>query len=225
MSSKGGVITTAMLSMENQCNIQNLSLQLCILAIRTQHQQNILSQGETSLRIADKQSLILTEVTVCMIGINSNLRKLGNQLQRLTQYIFRRNILRIVVVGVQSQYTALHGIHNIGISTLHNHVTDKTTAQLLHVSHNIEKSGQLIPVGKLAEDQQINNLFKAVTSAVQTIDNILYIDALVKKLSVCRNPASINQLITVYIRNLSQTGKDTLTCRITQTSFYIVFYI
>ena len=93
---------------------------------------------------------------------------------------FRRNILRIVIIGVQGQYTTLHGIHNVGIGTLHNHVTDKTTAQLLHVSHNIEKSGQLIPVGKLAEDQQINNLFKAVTSAVQTSNNILYIDALVK---------------------------------------------
>ena len=131
MVGKCRVITTAVLCMENQCNIENFCLQFCILTAWSEHQQHILCERESLLRIADKQHLIFSEMTVSMIGIYSDQRQLRNQAQCLPQYIADRNIFRIAVIRVKRQHTPLHGIHNICIRCFHDNITHKTTTEAL----------------------------------------------------------------------------------------------
>ena len=92
MRSKCRVVTTAMLCMKNECNIQNLRFQFSVFAIRTEHQKDVFREGKSPLRITDKQRLIFTEMSVRMIGIYRNERKLRNHLNTLTKNILCGNI-------------------------------------------------------------------------------------------------------------------------------------
>ena len=114
-----------------------------------------------------------------MIGIYGNFRKLCDQFQRLAQYILRRNILRVIVICIKGENTALHSVHNVCIGTFHNNITNKAATQIFHIEHHIQKSGEFIFVRKFAKDQKINRFFEAKTSAFQTTDNVLYIDSLI----------------------------------------------
>ena len=164
-------------------------------------------------------------MTVCVIGVNRDLRKFGDQFQRLAEYILHRNIFRVIIICIESKYAALHGIHNIGVGSLHDNVTDKTSSQILHVRKKLKESGKLFLAGKLTENQKIDRLLKAKTSVLQAVYNILYIDSPVIQCTVCRNTSAIDQLIAGNIRNLRKTCENTFTCGITKSSFYIVFHI
>ena len=225
MCGKCRVVTTAMLCMKHKCDIKNLGLKLCILAVRTKHQQDILCKGKSLLRITDKECFIFSEMAVCVIGVNRDLRKLGNQLQRLAEHIRYGNILRIIIICIKSKYAALHGIHNVGIGSLHDNITYKTSSQIFHIREKFQEPGQLIFTWKFTEDQKIDRFLKAKTSVLQTVYDILYIDSLIIQFTVCRNTSAIDQLISGNIRNFSKTGKYTFTCRITKASFYIIFHI
>ena len=54
MSSESGIVTTTMLSMKDQRNIQNFRFQFCIFPIRTEHKKNVLCKRKSPLWIADK---------------------------------------------------------------------------------------------------------------------------------------------------------------------------
>ena len=164
-------------------------------------------------------------MTVCVIGVNRDFRKLSDQFQRLAEYILHRNIFRVIIICIESKYAALHSIHNIGIGSLHDNVTDKTSSQILHVRKKLKKSGKLFLAGKLTENQKIDRLLKTKTSVLQSVYDILHIDSPVIQCTVCRNTSAIDQLIAGNIGNLSKTCENTFTCGITKSSFYIVFHI
>ena len=164
-------------------------------------------------------------MTICVIGVNRNFRKLGDQFQRLAEYIFYGNIFRVIVICIESKNAALHGIHNIGIGSFHDNVTDKTSSQIFHIGKKFQKSGKFFLTWKFTKDQKINCLLKAKTSVLQAIYNVLYINSLIIQFTVRRNTSAIDQLVAGNIRNLGKACENTFTCGITKTSFYIVFHV
>ena len=151
MVGKCRVISAAVLCMKNQCNIEHFCLQLCILTAWPEHQQHILCERASLLRIADKQHLIFSEMTISMIGIYSYQRQLRNQAQCLPQYIACRNIFRVAVIRVKCQHTPLHGIHNICIGGFHNNIAHKTTTEALQFKQRIYKIVHLCFIGKFSK--------------------------------------------------------------------------
>ena len=48
MSGESGVVTTAVLCVKDQCDIQYLGFQFCIFSIRTEHQKNIFCKRKSA---------------------------------------------------------------------------------------------------------------------------------------------------------------------------------
>ncbi len=225
MGREGGVVSAAVLRMEHQSNVKHLRLQLRVGAGRTQHQQQILRHGKALLGISDKQRLILSEMAVRVIGIYRDQRQLGDQLQTLAQHISDRDIIRFGIVGIQRQNAALHGIHDVLVGSLHNHVPDKTAAQGPQLSHQIHKNRKLLLIGKPAKEQQIDRLFKAESPVLLSLDHIHHIYALVIELSLCRDPAPVFQDETAHVRNFRQSCQHALSRRVPQPSLDVVLHI
>ena len=132
---KSRVVTTTMLCMKDQGNIKYFRLQFCVFAIRSKHQKDVFCKP--FLWITDKQSLITTEMSVGMIGIYCNQRQFCDHFNALAKNIFRRNIFWFGIIGVQSENTSLHCIHDITVGSFHNNVTHKTSGQSFKVFHDI----------------------------------------------------------------------------------------
>ena len=78
--------------MKDQCDVETLCFQFCVFAVRTEHQKDVFCEGKVLLWVADEQGLIFTEMSVGMIGIYRNERKLRNHLNTLTKNILCGNI-------------------------------------------------------------------------------------------------------------------------------------
>ena len=76
-------------------------------------------------------------MSVGMIRIYRNQRNLCNQLHTLAQNIFRCNVFRIGIIGIQRQNTALQGVHDVAVGSFHHNVTDKTSFQIFQFKEDI----------------------------------------------------------------------------------------
>ena len=139
MIGKCGVVTTTMLCMKYQRDIENLRFQFGKLTVFAEHIQDVLGKAVLFLRVFDQQVFILTEMPVRMIRIYSDQRHFCDQLHGLAQGIFHAGVIRIIIVGVQSQHTSLHGIHDIFVGCFHDNITDKTVVQIHHIRQQIIK--------------------------------------------------------------------------------------
>ena len=94
------------------------------------------------------------------------------------------------------------------------------------LNEKLLKVFKLFFVRHIAKEKKICNLFKTKTVILKnTVNDILYIIAPVTKLTLARNKLSVNKLILCDCRNICKTCENTLTVKVTQTSFYIVLAV
>ena len=214
-----------MLRMEDQRCIQHLCLEFRVFPVRPQHEKDILRQGKALFRIADEQRLIQPEMPVGVIGVYGDQRQFGDEIHGLAQYIFRGNVLRVVVIGIERQHAPLHGVHDVLVGRLHDHITDKPAAQALQLKHNIMELLRLLLIRQPAEKQQVDRLLKPVLAALQPFDQIADVNPLIIEMTLRRDLPPVAQLIPRHIGNLRQTGQHALTIGVTQPPLHIVFQI
>ena len=64
MRGKCGVVTSSVLGMQYQCDIENPGLKLRILPVGTEHVEYVLGQRIAGLGITDHQSLVFPEMQI-----------------------------------------------------------------------------------------------------------------------------------------------------------------
>ena len=94
------------------------------------HLQNVFSHRQLRFRISDDQVLVFVVVAVCMVAVNGDQRHFGDQTQSLAEDVRNGNVIRLFVVGIQGQHTALQSIHHVFAGCLHDNVADKSVRQL-----------------------------------------------------------------------------------------------
>ena len=223
MIGKGTVITAAMLCMKHQRHIQNLCFQFRIHAVLAEHVQNAFRGGQPFLRRANHQRLIQVKMAVCIIRIHCHHGHLRNQLQRLTQYIGNRDVIRVLIIGIKKHNTLLQGVHQIGRRRFHDDITDKLSGKLPQISENPDKAFQFILMRKPAKQKKIRRFFKHKPFGFVSVNQVDYIDSLKIQLSINGFAHSVDHFHCLYIRDLRQAGKNTLTIGITESPFYIIF--
>ena len=65
-----------------------------------------------------------------MVAVNGDQRHFGDQTQSLAEDVRNGNVIRLFVVGLQGQHTALQSIHHVFAGGLHDNVADKSVRQL-----------------------------------------------------------------------------------------------
>ena len=88
MRSECGVVTTAVLCVKDQGDVEDLGFQFCVFSIRTKHQKDVFCKGKSLLRIADEKGIIFTEMPVGMIGIYCDQRQFRDHFDALAENIF-----------------------------------------------------------------------------------------------------------------------------------------
>ena len=113
MGGEGGVVSAAVLRVEHQGEVQDLSLQLGILAVRPQAVKDIFRGGKVRLRHMDKQALAVVVMAVGLVAVNRNQREQGDKLQALAQHVGNADVVGVFIIGIQGQHAAGQGVHHI----------------------------------------------------------------------------------------------------------------
>ena len=144
MCGKCRVITSAVLHMKNQSQIQDLGFQICIFLVRSQNTKDILCCRQFFFGIMNIQALSSYIVVVGLISVNRQKRKYADQIQALAKYIRKRNIIRIIIIGVKGQHTSGKSIHNIPSRRFHYYITDKVSRKRTLIRKKLLKFLQLL---------------------------------------------------------------------------------
>ena len=208
MGRKRGVITAAVLCMDHQAFIQNPCLQIRVCAVISEHPENVLRRGEIFARIADNQRPVIVIMLIGVIIIHGNQGHDPDQEQRLAQNIRDRCIVRSFVIGIKSQDRPLHAVHDVGAGGLHDYVADKLRRQFPVLGKKGNKFSQFFFIRKVAEQEQVSDLFKIEAAVMEAADQITDLISLKIELAFDGNGYAVHILMSVDVRDLRKPGQD-----------------
>ena len=110
---EGGVISTTMLCMKDQCKIEDLNIQLGIFIAPLHHKQEILRYRAVFIGVTDMQRTPHLIVAQHLIGISDDGGELRNEVHRLPDEVFGRDVIGILIVSVQLQHTSGQDVHDV----------------------------------------------------------------------------------------------------------------
>ena len=215
MSRKCGVVASAVIHVKHQRHIQDLGLQLGILAVLPEHHQNILRSRKRRVRRIDEQ-VLAPAVIVRVESIHHQHRELADQIQALAQHVRNRGVVRLVIVGIQLQDASGNVIHHILAGRLHNDIPEKIGRQHPALCQHHLKILQLLCVRKLSEQEQVCGLLEARMLGIQeSFYNVLDIISAVVEAPCARHFFPVDNLLGTDIGYISQACKHTLSIQIT----------
>ncbi len=171
MGGESGVVSTSMLRMKNQGNIQYPRFCFGVPAVRAQQIQDVLRRGQLWLRGVNEQALSVMIMAVCLIAVYRQTGEKGDQLKRLSQYIGDGNIVGIVIIGIQGQYASCQRVHHVIAGSLHDNVPDKAGRQGTVMCQKLFEVLQLLHGRQFAEQQQVSGL---LITKVSLLDGPFY---------------------------------------------------
>ncbi len=218
---EGRAVTAAVLGVNDQAEVQEMRLGLGVLLVGTEHAQEVLGGGQVVVRIVQVEGLVEEGVAVDRIGLRSNDRQAGDDLDGLAEHVVQRHIIGVVVVGVQRDDRRLELVHDGARGRLHDDVLGKAGRQRTQGGQQVVEFGQLVGRGQMTEEEQKAGLLKAeavlggevfdqvtqVVAAVlqHTLDGVFF--ALVQDVAVSRAHAGDTRHNAASV-GLAQTSLD-----------------
>ena len=218
-----GIITATMFHVQHQSHIQYTCLQFCILLIRPEHHENILSSWQLRRRPMNIHTLFAFVMIIGMITVNSHHRYFTDKHHTLSEYIHFTQVVDTTVIRCQGQNTLHQRIHDITAWCLHNNITHKIRWKCSHTPQHITKLFQFSPVRKTAKHQQIRSFLKAETFlSYRSRNQFPHIVS-----SVVQAPIAGNFLISTDIKSLNgrnrcQPRYNTIAILVSQTTLYLI---
>ena len=174
-----------------------------------------------------KEHAFLIKMTALyLISIGHDGWKPGDQGNALPHVIFEREIVRIVVIRIETQYGTGQLVHNILGRRLDNQILGEIFRQFPVVIQQAANTVKLSAIGQLAENEQPDYFFEAKPVFLFTAcHNIGYADAAVRKLSFIRYFIAIRNQIPMHIAHMGQPRHYAGAVRIAQAALYPVLFI
>ena len=172
------------------------------------------------------QSAALHIMSVGQIGICGDHRYICDELDGLAKHIRDGQVIRIPVIGIQSQDRTGHGVHDILVGRFQYHVLYKIIRESSRVGDQPVPVRQFLGVGELSEEKQIYGLFVTETMVLRkALYQIVDIDPAVVELPFDGDELSVLLPHTVHGGDLGQPRKDSLSVGFTQSFFYVVHIV
>ena len=128
---KGRVIAAAVLRVQHQAQIQHQRFFFCINPVAAQQGENLLRDGKTGLLRMQIHGLAVEKAAFHLIGLDRNVAHARDDLQRFSDFRFKREILRIFVIGIKRKHAAGKLVHDIGGGRFEHHILKKTLRKIV----------------------------------------------------------------------------------------------
>ncbi len=221
-----GVVTTAVLCVDDEGGVQNLGLQGAEVSVQTQHVENVFRRGVVVLGRMDEERVSVVVVFVGLIAVDRQLREQGYELKALPEDIVHGGVVRVTVVGVEREDAAGQGVHHVLAGGFHDDVPDEVNREGAVAGQQVLELLELLFVRELAEQEQVDDLFVAVVAAVRRSgDDFLDVISAVAQNALALDALAVHFLVTPDFRELGEAGQDALAVGVTETAFYVIFCI
>ena len=174
--------------------------------------ENVLRRGKLRLWLVDDKAVIIIIMAVGLVSVNRQKREPCDQLKRLPQDVGKRNVICVIVIGIQRQHAPGQCDHHICTGRLHDNITHKAGRQRTVVRQQRGEIKQRPLIRQLAEQQKIGDLLKTKPFlADKAFYDLINIDPPVVKLALTWNRLTLFiEFGGTYLRNLGQPRQHTL---------------
>ena len=159
---EGGVVTAAVLCLNDHADVKQSRLFLGVLLCRTEHTQKVLRRAEIVVRTVEIKASTVVVRAVVSVGMRRDDGELCDDLDALSEHILKACVIGVFVVGVERKHTGRHLVHYRTGGRFHKDVLGKSRRELAVMSEERIEIVELFLVGKLAEEKQIYYFFKSV---------------------------------------------------------------
>lgn len=108
-----------MVCVDQQAHIQQFGFLVGELLVRAVGAQDVLRGALAGLGHVEEHTLLVIIAALHLISVHHHGGHTGNQIDALVQDILQRQILGMLVIGIQAQHAPLHLVHNIGRRSIH----------------------------------------------------------------------------------------------------------
>ena len=191
-----------------------------IVGVRPDHPQEVLRRGQLGNGEVDVQRVPLKIVALHRVGVGHDGGEAADELHRLQQQIGDGGIVRVGVVGVQTQYAAGQLIHHILAGVTHDHALGESLRQLTGLAHDAVEPGQLLAGGQIAHQQQVRHLLKAEgAGAAVGLHDVVQLDAPVVQPPGDRHPLAVLQQVALHAAHLGDANQHAGAVAVAQALF------
>ena len=172
----------------------------------------------------DNKAVAAHIVVVGLIAVHAQHGKQRNKLQALAQHVFRGVVVGPGIVAVQRKHAARKGIHHVGAGCLHNDVAHKVGGQCAVGRKLGAEFFQLLLFGKLTEQKQVHNLFKAKAPlGDKAAHNVAHIYPAVIQAALAGRFHAVLHFKGHNVAYLGKARQHAVAVQIAQAALYVVF--
>ena len=208
-----------MLGMENEHQIEQMRLLRRIGRVGADHAQNVLGDGQLRFRVVQDERFPVKIMPLGGEGVRRDERKARDQADGLPQDVFKRGVVRTVVIGIEGKNAAGKLVHDVAAGGLEDHILGKPGGHAARAGHNVVEALLLRLRGQRPEQQQIRDLLIAERAGLLVgLDDILDADAAVIELAGHGDALAVHHIIALYAADLADADQDARAVCVAQTA-------
>ena len=218
---KGRVVTTTMLCLDDEEQIEHTRIQLRVVLV-LHHIEEVLCDREILAWMANVQASALYRVTIDVVCIGDDRWELRNQLHTLTHQVVAADIVRVRIEGVHFEHATSQDVHDVRTLQLDD-VSNGTVVERHVVVQEFLESLQLLLIRQLTGKEQEGNLLKSESFLLQERSNeVVKLVATIIELTLGRlQLAILIALVTHNVTDVGQSYQHTRAILITKSTLYI----
>ncbi len=208
-----------MLGVQDEHQVQQPRLFGRKFVVLAQHVQEVFRNGHAFLGHMNEQGFPVVIVTLDREGVRHDDGQTPNQLDGLADKVFRRQPVRIRIIGIQREHAAGELVHDVVARRLDDHILGKPFRQDARCGQDGIVAPQLLFRRQMAKKQQVGHLFVAKGSlCLMRFHQVHDVDAPVEELARFGRRHAVNHLITAHAADLGDARDDARAVGIAQAA-------
>ena len=215
-----------MLGVKHQAQVQDVGLQVGVLAVRPQQGEDVLRGGQVRPGGVDVQAVAVFVVVVGLVGVHRDQREDGDQVDALAHHVGQGDVVRLVVVAGHGEHAPGQGVHHVAAGGFQDHVPHEVGGQAAVERQLLVESFQLVGGGQLAEHQKISGLLKTKPLVpYKPAGELLYRVAPVVQFALTGHLFAVHHLAADDLADLGEAGQHAGAVQVAQTAFDVVAHV
>ncbi len=213
-----------MLRVDHQTAVEQNGFLAREQSVRTNQAENIFRCGVVGVRHVQIHRRIVEVTALRLIGVGNDNREFCDQVDGLPHDIFQTGVIRIGIIGIQSERRYGQLVHNINAGGAHNHVLGEAVRQGAFLREQARKGIELLLIGQAAGEQQIRSFRKTEpVLRVKAVEQIVQIVTAINQTALNRLDLALVHHITVNVGDAGNAGENACAVRVAQTALDAVF--
>lgn len=223
---ESGVVTAAVVGLEDQAEIENFCFERGEFAVFANEMQNIFCGAAAGEGLMHDQALVVEIMLFGGIGVSDHERHFGDEVETLREDVAELDVVGIFVVGIKGEHDALQLVHEVSAWNAQEDVFLEIIREGAAALQGAAEPVELLAVWQGTKEQEVDDFFKTeAVFAFEAADEVGDRNAAVHELAFAWNFLAVFDGVAAYIGDAGDADEDAGAVGVTQSAFDVILRI